>query len=291
MTMTPIPKAPAAGVATPAASKKVALEFTSIKQLPFWATYRLGIVGANAAGKTRLFGTLSRNWKETEAGDPEPASLDDLIFCETDEGGLNSLREWGVDCPNVLDLGGLVDDDIFRTMPDLPKQLAARAAETKARGVCIDTGSRLVKAVLNVLLKRGLEGSQLYNHLAMEMRKFLFSMRAIHCPIVWNFHIKPPPILEGKDDAGVRIAAGIGSQELEMDIDGRGAKNLVRDACTHIYHLETKELPGGKTTRILTADSRVESKRRMHKYLLAQMPPNLTHFWNELARSVDIPVL
>lgn len=292
-TTTPPPKpdakAPVAGVANAVApQQKVNLSAVRASQMAFWNTYRLGIVGAKEAGKTRLFATLSRHWKEDEQGYPQAAYLDDILYGELDEGGMNSVREWGIDCP-VIPMDELSDDDIFRSLTDIPKAFASEAKKINARGVCVDTTSRLCKAVLNVLVKRGLEKAPLYNTLAMELRKFFFGMRMVHCPIIYNFHIKPPAILEGTDDAGVRLAAGLGASELELDVGGREAKNLVRDSCTHIYHLETKEMPGGKTQRMLTADSRVESKRRMQKLMLPQMPPNMTYFFDQLALSMGLP--
>lgn len=292
-TTTPLPKPepkPVPGVANAAAApKKLALSAVRASQMAFWSTYRLGIVGAKESGKTRLFATLSKFWKEDAQGNPLPASLDDIVYAELDEGGMNSIREWGIDCP-VVPLDDLTDDDIFRALSDIPRILADEAKKYNARGVCIDTTTRLCKAVLNVLVKRGLDKAPLYSALAMELRKFFQGLRAVHCPLIYNFHIKPPPILEGADDAGVRLAAGIGASELELDVGGREAKNAIRDCCTHIYHLETTELPG-KTQRILTANSRVESKRRMQKLMMPTMPPNLNYFFEQLAVSMNVPML
>ena len=295
MSTTPTPatkvevKPPVAKPVTAAAASKVVLKTERLSELPFWSTYRLGIAGAPESGKTRLFATLSRAWKEDEDGHPVATGLEDIYYCETDEGGGNSIREWGIDCP-ILDMGKMTDGEIYSALSELPGFLANEAAKIKARGVCIDTGSRLVKAVLNTLIKRGLDKAPLYNTLAMELRKFLFAMRAVHCPLVWNFHIKPPAIIEGADDQGVRIAAGLGASDLEIDIDGRASKALIRDSCTHIYHLETREMPGNKTVRQLSADSRVESKRRMQKLTSAVEPAHLGKLFEKLAASMNIPL-
>lgn len=268
-----------------------ALKTTMISEGDLWCTLRMVVLAASGKGKTHMLATASRHYAE-----PWPTTLtvlDDIYIVSADLGGMLGLREKHFDAP-ILDISEWSDDEVFSRLADIPRHVAAEVEARKTRLVGIDTIDSLLAAVLNVL-SRSYDGAGLYNGFAAHANTFLRGMARVRCPVVYTCHVGAPKVvLRGvKADNSeymeqAEVAAGT-TGKLCMDLGGRKAASVLRNAATLTGHLKVLSLPGDKTERILDfEDEVVESKRRLVECVGKRGPANLAEIFTRIAAGMNV---